>query len=169
MVHREKEKPGSKDKGGEQLIHHGPICRFRTNPEGENRAASCRPPSVLVPRSALGSCRHGALSSAQAIIHRSAIGRHWQITLPSRSDGGPTRFAGGSSPLPRRIQLAIPLGEDHPFATRQFVRGRDVADRTVQTDFVVIRHEQPPLGQAESPGMPQRPVRRLPNPRTHRP
>jgi hypothetical protein len=42
------------------------IYRFRANPEGENRAASCRPPSVLAPGSALGSCRHGALSSVQA-------------------------------------------------------------------------------------------------------
>jgi hypothetical protein len=42
------------------------ICRFRANPEGEDRAASCRPPSVLAPGSALGSCRHGALSSVQA-------------------------------------------------------------------------------------------------------
>jgi hypothetical protein len=42
------------------------ICRFRANPEGLKRAASCRPPSVLAPGTALGSCRHGALSSAQA-------------------------------------------------------------------------------------------------------
>ena len=51
------------------LVTVGPkksICRYRANPEGENRAASCRLPSVLAPGSALGSCRHGALSSAQA-------------------------------------------------------------------------------------------------------
>ncbi len=30
------------------------IYRFRANPEGEDRAASCRPPSVLAPGSALG-------------------------------------------------------------------------------------------------------------------
>src|SRR5271157_2631457 len=49
-----------------------PIPKEKT---GQHRAA---PRTVLVPRSALGSCRHGALSSAQAIIHRSAIRRHWQ-------------------------------------------------------------------------------------------
>jgi hypothetical protein len=72
MVQREMEKPVLGDKVVYTLDQNAPIYRFRTNPEGKDRAASCRPPSVLVPGSALGSCRHGALSSAQAIIHRSA-------------------------------------------------------------------------------------------------
>jgi hypothetical protein len=43
------------------------------------------PPSVLVPGSALGSCRHGALSSARAVIHRRAAQR-----LGQRSTGDHT-------------------------------------------------------------------------------
>src|SRR5580692_9078427 len=69
------------------------------------------------------------------------------MPLTSSLDGGPTRFAGSSPPLPGRIQLAIPLGTDRLFATGQLVRGRDVTDRAVQADFVVVRHElrdQPP-------------------------
>ena len=58
------------------------ICRFRANPEGKDRAASCRPPSVLAPGSALGSCGHGALSSARAIGHRSPARRHGQSSGP---------------------------------------------------------------------------------------
>jgi hypothetical protein len=46
-----------------------PICRLGANPEGWKRAASCRPPSVLAPGTALGSCRHGALPSAQAMSY----------------------------------------------------------------------------------------------------
>ena len=48
------------------------ICRLGANPEGWKRAASCRPPSVLAPGTALGSCRHGALSSARARDHSRA-------------------------------------------------------------------------------------------------
>ena len=42
------------------------IFRLRTNPEGKVRAAAWRPTSLLVPWSALGACRHGALSSFAA-------------------------------------------------------------------------------------------------------
>ena len=78
MVQREMEKPGFGDKVVCTLDQNTKIYRFRTNPEGKDRAASCRPPSVLVPGSALRSCRHGALSSAQATSHRSAAGRFEQ-------------------------------------------------------------------------------------------
>jgi hypothetical protein len=78
MVQREMEKPGLGDKWFGTGVQYGSIYRVRTNPEGKDRAASCRPPSVLVPGSALGSCRHGALSSAQAIRHRSAASRRGQ-------------------------------------------------------------------------------------------
>jgi hypothetical protein len=78
MVQREMEKPGLEDKVVCTLDQSTTIYRFRTNPEGKDRAASCRPPSVLVPGSALGACRHGALSSAQAKIHRSAARRFEQ-------------------------------------------------------------------------------------------
>gem|GEM_PF-755427 len=78
LVHREMEKPGSGDKVDCTFAMSAAICRLHANPERENRAASCRPPSVLAPGSALGSCRHGALSSAQAVLHRSAAGRLWQ-------------------------------------------------------------------------------------------
>ena len=59
-------------------------CRFAAFvpiPKGKTRAASCRPASVLVPGSALGSCRHGALSSAQAVFHRFE-GRHRGFAPP---------------------------------------------------------------------------------------
>src|SRR3954469_23590151 len=56
-------------------------------PKGEDRAASCRPPSVLTPGTALGSCRHGALSSAQAGVPRRAaepLGKRtcWDLCHP---------------------------------------------------------------------------------------
>jgi hypothetical protein len=51
-------------------------------PKGKDRAASCRPPSVLAPGSALGACRHGALSSAQVVVHHNAAER-----LPQRLCG----------------------------------------------------------------------------------
>ena len=108
------------------------IYRFRTNPEGKDRAASCRPPSVLVPGSALGACRHGALSSAQAVTHRNAVELRGQ-----RLDGGLARLAGDLSLLPRRFQLAIPRVENRLLATGQFIGGRDVADPAVEPDFVV--------------------------------
>src|SRR5260370_23477495 len=124
------------------------IFRLRTNPEGKDRAASCRPPSVLVPGSALGSCRHSALSSAQAVLHRSAGTRRGQ--RPSaRSTRGPPGLAG---PLPTptgRLQLAIPLGEDRRLPTGQLRGGRDVADRTVEPHVVVMPHAPlapPPRG-----------------------
>ena len=41
----------------------------------ETQGGIVPPPSVLVPGSVLGSCRHGALSSAQAVLHRSALER----------------------------------------------------------------------------------------------
>ena len=78
MVQREMEKPGLGDKVVCTPDQSTTIYRFRTNPEGKDRAASCRPPSVLVPGSALRSCRHGALSSAQATSHRSATRRFEQ-------------------------------------------------------------------------------------------
>src|SRR6478736_7145950 len=43
MVQREMEKPGLGDKWYGTNVQHGSICRFRTNPEGKDRAASCRP------------------------------------------------------------------------------------------------------------------------------
>ena len=57
----------------------GPICRLGANPEGWKRAASCRPPSVLAPGTALGSCRHGALSSARA---KDIVGRGEAVGKP---------------------------------------------------------------------------------------
>ncbi len=75
------------------------------------------PPLVFVPGSALGSCLHGALSSAQAIIHRSATTRHRQ--RPCRRVHTVARLASRAALLLSlaAFQLAIPLGDDHPFAT----------------------------------------------------
>jgi hypothetical protein len=64
-----------------------PIYRFGTDPEGMKRAASCRPPSVLAPGTAPGSCLHGALSSAQAMSHqRAARGGQQAIGMIRRGD-----------------------------------------------------------------------------------
>jgi hypothetical protein len=43
--------------------------------------------------------------------------------------------------LPRRIELAVPFGEDRRGATGQLIRRGDVADRTMQADVVVMGHE----------------------------
>ena len=65
-----------------------PIYRFGANPEGLKRAASCRPPSVLAPGTVLGSCRHGALSSAQAMSHyRTARGGQQAIGMTCAAMG----------------------------------------------------------------------------------
>src|SRR5436305_10393428 len=110
-------------------------------PKGEDRAASCRPPSVLAPGSALGSCRHGALSSARAtLILRPSHGPGNGLT-GIRPRTGSTRRADGLPPLARRIQFAVPLGEDLPVAVGQLVGRCDGADRAVPADRVVMRHE----------------------------
>ncbi len=61
--------------------------------------------------------------------------------MTSRIEGDSSRLAGNSPPFPRRIELAVSLGEDHRLATGQLVRGCDVADRTVKTNVVVVRHK----------------------------
>jgi hypothetical protein len=135
------EKPGSGDKIDCTLDQIASICRDRANSDGKDRAASCRPPSVLAPGSALGSCRRGALSTARAVLHRGAVGRLGQWLRSVGSDCGPTRRSRGSPAFSGGIQLAIPLVEDRPLATGQLVRGRALADRAVKPDFVVMRHE----------------------------
>ena len=75
VVQREMERPRSGDKVDWTFEQKSAICRLRANPEGKERAASCRPPSVLAPGTALGACRHGALSSARAAPHHRAVGR----------------------------------------------------------------------------------------------
>src|SRR4051794_6926333 len=57
------------------------------------------------------------------------------------SNRRPARRARRSPSFSRRIELAVPLGEDHLLTTGQLVRGCDVADRAVQADLVVMRHE----------------------------
>src|SRR5262245_8232157 len=75
------EKRGSGDKVECTLVQKASICRLRANPE-EGRLGGLVPPSsVLAPGSALGSCRHGALSSPRAIAHRSAAERRRQGSL----------------------------------------------------------------------------------------
>jgi hypothetical protein len=70
-------------------------CQSRKGKTGRHRAA---PPSVLAPGSALGSCRHGALPSAQAIVHHRVAecgGQRRggnQIAGPYNSAGGSLRF-----------------------------------------------------------------------------
>jgi hypothetical protein len=59
----------------------------------------------------------------------------------SRLDRGPSSLASSSPPFPRRIQLAVSLGEDHRLASGQLIRRRDIADGTVQADLVVMRNE----------------------------
>jgi hypothetical protein len=49
MVQREMEKPELGDKVVCTLDQSTTIYRFRTNPEGKDRALSCHLPSVLVP------------------------------------------------------------------------------------------------------------------------
>src|ERR1700761_9450182 len=61
--------------------------------------------------------------------------------IPPRSDRRTTRLTRRSPPFSRGIQLAIPIREDLPVATGHLVRRRDVADRAVQADLVVMRHE----------------------------
>jgi len=45
MVQRELEKPGCWDNEFRGSGRETSICRFHTNPEGKDRAASCRPSS----------------------------------------------------------------------------------------------------------------------------
>ena len=66
------EEPELRDQVGGAPNRSGRFGALVPIPKGKDRAASCRPPSVLAPGSALGSCRHGALPSAQAIIHHRA-------------------------------------------------------------------------------------------------
>src|ERR1700734_3120241 len=104
------------------------FAAFVPIPKGEDRAASCRPPSVLAPGSALGSCRHGALSSARAALILGPSGGPGNgLTGISRCTGS-ARRSGGLPPLSRRIQLAVPLGEDLPVTAGQLGGGRHVAD-----------------------------------------
>ena len=124
MVQREMEKPGSGDKVDCTPEQMGRFAALVPIPKGKDRAASCRPPSVLAPGSALGSCRHGALSSAQAIVHRKCRRTTPGNDLDRSVTRRPTRLAGRLPPFSRRIQLAVALGEDRPVAAGQFVRGR---------------------------------------------
>jgi hypothetical protein len=70
MVHREMEKLGLGVKVDGTLEQIRSICRLRANPERERQGGIVPPPpSVSALGSALGACRHGALSSAQATRH----------------------------------------------------------------------------------------------------
>jgi hypothetical protein len=71
MVPREMEFRGSGDKLA-NVGRDSPIFRRRGNPEGKTGRHRA-PPSLLVPGSALGSCRHGARPCAQAMIHRKGL------------------------------------------------------------------------------------------------
>src|SRR5262245_37875366 len=62
MAQREFERLGL---GGKVAVHLNQSSQFVVLvpiPKGNDRAASSRPASVLAPGSALGACRHGALS-----------------------------------------------------------------------------------------------------------
>ena len=140
MVQREMEKPGSEDKVDctpEQKIS---IYRVGANPERERQAASCRPAPVLAPGTRSGRARHGALSSAQVVLHhrpaepsRATASPRLRLTRPR---GPPPCLAAAPHPALRSCSAKI-TGR----TTGQLVRGRDIADRTVQADFVGIRHE----------------------------
>src|SRR6516165_10525977 len=126
MVQREMEKPGLGEKVECTQEQTGRFSALVPIPKGKDRAASCRPPSVLAPGSALGSCRHGALSSARAaLILRPSDGPGNRLT-GIRHRTGPARRAGGLPPLAGGIELAVPLGEDLTVAARQLVGRRHV-------------------------------------------
>src|SRR4051812_24127686 len=110
-----------------------------------SRGASC-PPPVLAPGPALGSRPRVALSSDRvpSLYPRSRPGG----TGRPRCRGGPA-----TTPRPGLRQLPLAGGEDLPVAAFQSILRRDVTDRTVQADFMVMgdvrRHDPQRVVQAQ--------------------
>ena len=113
------------------------IYRISANP-GMPRGGIVPPTPVLAPGSALGSRPRVALSSAQAppfysgLTARRAI-HGWVAAVAWACGRSASRLGLG--------QLPLPLGPDLLLTTGQLVRGRDVTDRAVQADRVVVRDE----------------------------
>src|SRR5262249_53423630 len=122
------------------------IYRFRANP-GMPRGGIVPPTPVLAPGSALGSRPRVALSSARVPPVYSGPRPSGNSGPRRRSRRDPRR------PAPRLGlgQLPLSLGPDRLLATGQLVRGRDVTDRAVQADRVIVRHE---LGEQASGVLP---------------
>src|SRR3954452_24425602 len=112
------------------------IYRIRANP-GMPRGGIVPPTPVLAPGSALRSRPRVALSSVQVPP---------LYSRPRPSDNSRLRRCRvfrvrGAAPRLGRCQLPLPLGPDRLLTTGQLVRRRDIADRAVQTNRVVMRHE----------------------------
>src|SRR5512142_2034924 len=114
------------------------IYRFRANP-GMPRGGIVPPTPVLAPGSALGSRPRVALSSAQVPPVYSGP-RPSNNSRPRRRSRG---HRGPRGPAPRLGlgQLPLSLGPDLFLPTRQLVGGRDVTDRAVQADRVIVLRE----------------------------
>src|SRR6516165_10017844 len=109
------------------------IYRFSANP-GKPRGGVLPPFPVLAPESALGSRPRVALSSAQA--HRVYLGTHSECKSRTRRLG--RRSLPDATARLGLSQLAFPLGPDRLTPTRQLVGRRQVADRAVQPQRVVV-------------------------------
>jgi hypothetical protein len=96
------------------------------------------PIPVLVIGSALRSCPHVALSSAQAIDHRSADFQPWQARDQSASL--PSCFSGHSPPLSGRFKLPVALSKNLLIPSSRLVRWSHITQRTVKPNFVIMPH-----------------------------
>src|SRR5512135_151075 len=120
------------------------IYRFPANP-GMPRGGIVPPTPVLAPGSALGSRPRVALSSVQVPPVYSGP-RPSGNSRPRRRSRG---HRGPRGPAPRLGlgQLPLSLGPDLLLPTRQLIGGRDVTDRAVQADRVIVLRE---LGEQSS-------------------
>jgi len=112
------------------------IYRVRANP-GMPRGGIVPPTPVLAPGSALRSRPRVALSSAQApsVYSRSRLSDNSRL---GRCRAFRLR---GVPPCLGRCQLPLPLAPDRLLTTGQLVRQRDAADRAVQANRIIVRHE----------------------------
>src|SRR4051794_13033764 len=112
------------------------IYRIRANP-GMPRGGIVPPTPVLAPGAALRSRPRVALSSAQV----SPVYNGTRPSDNSRLSRGRVFHLPGAAPCLGRGQLPLPLRPDRLLTTGQLVRGRDVADRAVEANRVVMSHE----------------------------
>src|SRR5512135_307707 len=112
------------------------IYRFRADP-GMPRGGIVPPTPVLAPGSALRSRPRVALSSAQA----PSVSARSRPSDNSRLGRCRAFLLRGAPPRLGRGQLPLPLRPDRLLTTGQLVRRRHVADRAVQANRVVVRHE----------------------------
>src|SRR5262245_23711306 len=115
------------------------IYRFPADLE-RPRGGIVPPTPVLAPESALGSRPRVALSSARVPPVYSGP-RPSGNSRPRRRSRG-RRGPRGPAPRLGLGQLPLPLGPDLLLPTGQLVRGRDVTDRAVQADRVIVLHER---------------------------